>query len=177
MGGVTSLVYGCGYAGVSTTGVYFDDLILASAEVGDYRIDAHYMTGDSAELTAGGQVGGTTGSEYTAVNEHPEPDDAASYIELGNVGDRQTFTHEALKNTGAPIVDVMLVIDARLAQAGYGSIGGTIYDDVAIHDSTGHGLTTGFSRARSRWATNPGTGLSWTESGFNAAEVGAVKTY
>ncbi|MCE5247959.1 hypothetical protein LLG88_13690 [bacterium] len=174
---ITHLVYGCGYCGPAATAVYFDDLILASDVVGDYRVDSHFPTGDSLDNNFGTPVGGSGTDHYTRVNESPEPDDLTTYVVLSGVGDRETYGHDVLKNAGAPIVDVMAVLDARIEAAGWGSVAASVQVADDHFDSSAQGLSTSIQRFRPRFTVNPATDLAWTEAEFNAMEAGAVKTY
>jgi hypothetical protein len=163
---------GCAYCATASTAVTFDDFWLADDYLGDVRVDAHYPTADGT-YTAGVPSTGT--AHYACVDEHPEPN-ATDYVSLASAGQRDSYGHEAFKNTGSSILAVAVVDTVIKGGIGTGSAATTLVADGATAD----GATVNLSNAA--WIdletvhqVSPGTGLAWTEAGFNASEPGTKR--
>lgn len=150
--------------------VYHDDLYFADAFLGDQRVDSHYLTGDGAH---GDGTPSTPGDHYLMADE-ASPDDDATYVTLAVAGDRESYAHEAFKNSGAPITAVILVADVRKTDAGGaqwapgftepGSPAGD-YDGVAV------GITVDWGRYQQVFDVDPATSAAWDETDFNGREL------
>jgi len=158
-----------------------------------YRMDDVYMCDSSGSLNNDflGDVrvsvllpegaGNTTewtpsaGSNYACVDESA-PNDDTDYVSTITLNAKDTYAFPAVA-TGAEIKGVQIFAAVRKATDGPGKIkhvirsGGTDYDQTEI----GIGGTT-YSYTRTMHETDPATGVSWTESGVNAAEFGIKKT-
>ena len=163
---------GCAYCATAGTSVAFDDWWLADDYLGDVRVDAHYPTGDGA-YTAGVPSTGT--SHFACVDEYPEPN-GTDYVSLASAGLRDSWTHDAFKNTGSSLLAVAIIDTVIKGGIGTGSAATSLVADGSTADGATVGLTNvDWMDLVTVHQTSPGTGVSWTEAGFNSSEVGTKR--
>jgi len=159
--------------------VDFDDLYVLDGSgaapwtdfLGDCRVDARYPT------AAGATTGWTpsAGANWQCVDE-TAPNDDTDYTSAPAAGLTDTFVVQDAPVAGAQLFGVQHVISAKKTDAGAATIApvirhsGVDYPGAGINPGTGYGYVLQIS------AANPGTGVPWTEAGFNAAEFGYTRT-
>lgn len=153
---------------------YMDDCYVKNdtTYLGDVRVDAHYPTADGTTHT----FTPSTGSSHFALVDETAPNDDTDYNTAVTAALKDTFIVEALKNPGAAIKAVQLTPCVKKADVGAATI-----CTVVRHNGTDYDGTTQYPPATNYiympqvYETNPGTGVAWTESGFNNAEFGYKK--
>jgi len=166
---VTNLVYGLIGGGT----VYFDDLWISNDFLGDCIVWSHFPRTPDGDNLDGTPLGGA--DHYVEVDEKPEPDDDTSYVTMATAGDRESYYVDALVETGASILAIETVIDARKTDVGEATISDHIRQDSTDTDGTAKGLSEAYGRIKQVYQTDPVRGGAWTESGFNAAQYGVKK--
>ena len=167
-----------GFVGFSG-GIYlFDDLYVCDGSgtvnndfLGDVAVQLLLPNGDGSENDFS-QVGGTSGENYTSVNEVP-PDDDSSYVYSSNPGDIDSYT---MTSVGSPtaIVGVQIVASARkddsstrVLALGFGNSSTFDFDD-------GNSLTSSYLMYTQPYDENPLTSAAWTISDLDDGEI-AIK--
>ena len=166
---VTNLVYGLIGGGT----VYFDDMWFSDDFLGDCIIWSHFPRTPDGDHLDGVPLG--AGDHYVEVNEKPEPDDDTSYVTVTGAGERESYYVDALVETGATILAIETVIDAKKTDVGEATISDHIRQDSTDADGTVKGLSVAYGRIKQVYQTDPVRGGAWTESGFNAAQYGVKK--
>jgi hypothetical protein len=142
---------------------WFSQIIGQDSDTRDFRLAAAAIDGEGATTNGTGA--------YTDVNETPL--DETTGINLPAVNDLHLFTKAAITLPGGYVIDSAW-INARSRVSG-----GTVTDGKHVFRSGGSNYASaGLSPAaayepRMHYsATNPNTGLPWTETGYNNAQVG-----
>ena len=167
IGGVTARIY------------EFDDLVILDTAgsrnnnfLGDIRVDCYRPNGNGNSSQFVGSDSNST-DNYLLVDD-TTPDDDATYVESGTVGDKDLYAFPAMSHTPASIFAVQALACLKKDDAGSRSAclqtrsGGTDYSgsNVALSDS--------FMYLRELRETDPG-GASpdfWHKATFEAAEFG-----
>jgi hypothetical protein len=158
--------------------VYIDDLVVMdttgavnNAFLGDVTVSALYPNG------AGTTTGWTpsAGSNYDNVNE-AAPNDDTDYNSTAVATTKDTY---AMQNcaAGADIKAVQILAAVRKAAEGPGKVKLVTRSNSTDYDGTEQGIGgTSYSYVREVLETDPATAAAWSESGWNAVEIGLKKT-
>jgi len=169
-----------GYVNAETTPITFDfdDLVVMDASgsynnafIGDVTISILNPNGagNSTDWTP------SAGSNYQCVDEDLVNDDT-DYVSSSTLNAKDLYAMEDCA-AGADIRAVQVVTAMRKGTEGPGKIKHVIRSNSTDYDSAEMGLGgTAYSFNRTIWETDPATAAAWTESGWNAAEVGVKKT-
>jgi hypothetical protein len=136
------------------------------------RTDPQYANGagNSAQFTP------SAGSNYENVDENPHDSDT-TYNASSTPTHKDTFTHENLVNAGSALIASTDVTVARKDAEGLCLLrtvrrqSGTDYESVDLVPVTTYRHLRGAPRT-----LNPGTGVGWTEAGWNGGETGYIKS-
>jgi hypothetical protein len=144
----------------SGSGIYTDFL-------GDVSAYWHPVTG------AGANTGFTpsTGANWQNVDD-TAPDGDSTCNTATAPGQKDTFVLTDLIPTGAQILCVQHVMSNKKTGAGLCTIGPVIRHSGTDNVGASPGPSTAYAFQTTPYITNPGTGVAWTESGFNAIEIG-----
>jgi hypothetical protein len=173
----------CGFGFFATTTAAtvtadFDDLLVMdgsgsynNAFIGDVTISILNPTGagNSTDWTA------SAGSNYQCVDEAVVNDDT-DYVSSSTLNAKDLYAMEDCA-AGADIRAVQVVTAMRKGTEGPGKVKHVIRSNSTDYDSAEISLGgTAYSFNRTIWETDPATAAPWSESGWNAAEVGVKKT-
>lgn len=168
-----------GAGGTGSSNVYIDDLYVLdgsgsapwNAFLGDVRVDSRNPTGSGA--TTGWTP--SIGSNWQNVDD-ATPDDDTTYNIATSSGLTDTFVFQDAPVLGAVIYGVQHCINVKKSDAGASTIASVVRHSGT--DNVGPNITpnTTYGYGLAINQTNPGTGVQWTESGFNAAEFGYKRT-
>ena len=173
----------CGFGyftqtGAGTITADFDDLVVMdssgsfnNAFIGDVTVSVLNPNGagNSTDWTP------SAGSNYTCVDEDVVNDDT-DYVSSSTLNAKDLYAMEDCA-AGADIRAVQVVTAMRKGTEGPGKIKHVIRSNSTDYDSAEMGLGgTAYSFNRTIWETDPATAAAWTESGWNAAQVGVKKT-
>lgn len=139
--------------------------------LGDVTITPIYPSG------AGASTGWTpsAGDNYACVDE-ATPNDDTDYNATATIGAKDTY---AMGNVpvGADIRAVQILASVRKATEGPGKVKLVTRSSSTDHDSDEIGIAgTDYAYVRQVRETDPATAAAWTESGFNAVEMGLKKS-
>jgi hypothetical protein len=134
--------------------------------LGDVRVELVMPTGAGA-TTAWAHTGAA--SNWQAVSEAPADDDT-SYVSTSSVGAVDTYAHGAVG--AGTVFGVQLCLEARKTDTGARVIQGVVRSGGADSPGTMLPLSTSYGILTDIRETDPNTGLAWTTSGINAAEIG-----
>jgi len=170
-----------GYIAVSTVSTItcdIDDVVVMdgsgsfnNAFIGDVTISVLNPNGagNSTDWTP------SAGSNYQCVDEDIVNDDT-DYVSSSTLNAKDLYAMEDCA-AGADIRAVQVVTAMRKGTEGPGKIKHVIRSNSTDYDSAEIGLGgTAYSFNRTIWETDPATAAAWTESGWNAAQVGVKKT-
>lgn len=160
-----------GYANafIPYTRAYFDCFVVDnSAWIGDTRVQATKVAGvgNSAQWTP------SVGNNYQCVDEVPPSED--DWVKTNTVGHLDSYATQALVGVIGTVKCVQ--VQALMMKEGSPTplnvqlvlrSGGTNY--FSGNNEIPSTTSKGFSKL---WATDPATGIPWTESGVNAKEIG-----
>lgn len=117
----------------------------------------------------------SAGSNYQCVDEALVNDDT-DYVSSNTLNAKDLYAMEDCA-AGADIRAVQVVTAMRKATEGPGKMKHVIRSNSVDYDSAEFSLGgTAYSFNRTIWETDPATAAAWTESGWNAAQVGVKKT-
>lgn len=139
--------------------------------LGDVTISALYPSG--AGTTSGWTP--SAGSNYACVDEALVNDDT-DYVATTTINAKDTY---AMQDTasGADIRAVQIVSAQRKGTEGPGRMKHVVRSGGTDYDQAEQGLGgTSYAFLRSILETDPATAAAWSESGWNAVEVGVKKT-
>jgi hypothetical protein len=139
--------------------------------LGDATVTATYPSG------AGTTTGWTpsTGANYACVDEAVLNDDT-DYISTSTVNAKDTYAFGDAP-AGADIRAVQILIAVRKGQEGPGKIKPVVRSASTDYLQTEQSISgTTYAFMRTLLEADPATSSPWSESGFNAAEFGMVKT-
>lgn len=176
--------------GWSSVGVgVWDDLYVCDGRgaapfndfLGDVRIDAHYPTEDGAytDFTP------STGTDhFELVNDEWDggvhtkiPNADVDYNTTSTVGAIDTFVCEDFKAPGFPLLAIQHAMSHKKLDAGTAACASVIRQGTTNYVGTDEYSSEGsYYYALTIYTTEPATGTSWTEAGFNAMEIGYKKT-
>ena len=179
---------GFGYVtAVGTTPITadFDDLVLFDPSgsynnifLGDITVAALYPDGPGTSTDWEDSTGGSPPANWDNVNE-AAPNDDTDYNETATINAQDTYTMQDCA-AGSDIRAVQIVSAQRKTTEGPGRIKHVVRSNATDYDQAEQGIGgTTYSFLRSILETNPGSGSPeepWTEGGFNACEIGLIKT-
>jgi len=142
-----------------------------NAFLGDVRVDARYPTAPGA--TTGWTP--SAGANWQCLDE-TAPNDDTDYTSAPAAGLTDTFVVEDAPVAGAQLFGVQHCLSARKTDAGAATIAPVIRHSGVDYPGAGINPGTAYAYALQIAALNPGTGVPWTEAGFNAAEFGYTRT-
>jgi hypothetical protein len=153
----------------------FDDLYVLDGTgaapwntfLGDVRVDARLPTG------AGATTGWTplAGANWDAVND-TAPDDDTTYTSTSTVGVTDTFVTQDAPVVGATIYGVQHCLNLKKMDAGACTVAPVIRHSGVDYPGAAISPGTTYAYGLAIAAVNPGTGATWVEADFNAAEFG-----
>ncbi len=159
--------------------VDYDDLYLLDGSgsvnndfLGDVRVDAVYpnAAGNSSQFTR------SAGSDQWAGIDETAPNADTDYNETATATNRDTLNFPNAPVAGATIFGIQASASVKKTDAGGAGlklvtrISGTDYDGTEV------GLGTAYTYVRQIWDVKPSDSTAWTDSAFNAAEFGYVKS-
>jgi len=159
--------------------VDFDDVYVCDGSgsapwntfLGDCRVDALRPTaeGTSSQWTP------LSGTDNAAMVNQTAPDDDTTYVSTVTSGHTDTYVTPDAPVAGAAIMGVQLNVSIKKEDAGSCAVSG-----VVRHSGTNYPVVlpnpgTTYAYQTVMMPTNPGTGVAWTEAGFNAAEFGFTR--
>ena len=157
----------------------FDDLYVLDGSgaapwndfLGDCRVDVCVPTG------AGATTGWTpsAGANWQCVDD-AAPNDDTDYTSAASAGLVDTFVVQDAPVAGAAIYGVQHCLSVKKTDAGIATIAPVIRHSGVDYVGADLFPATGYAYALAIAATNPGTGVAWTDAGFNAAEFGYKRT-
>jgi len=161
----------------------FDDLVVMdlngsynNAFLGDVTISALLPTGDGnshAWLLSTGTP--DTGVDYQCVDD-AVPNDDTDYVSTSTLTAKSTYTFPDAP-AGADIRAVQILASVRKAAEGPGQVKLVVRSNATDYEGAAQGIAgTSYAYVREIRETDPATAAAWTESGWNAAEVGVKKT-
>ncbi len=152
------------WAGNSGTDTWFSQVMLADYDVRDSHVYVLPVNGDSA--TNNGQASGT----YADVDEIITND--ADAVVITTVGARAGFTKTAITTpSGFDITAMIVGARARVVGGGMTDLYLGVRSGGTNYPSTGRGYPSSYGAGISIVKNDPATGLPFTQSGFNSAEV------
>jgi hypothetical protein len=139
--------------------------------LGDVRVDARYPT------AAGATTAWTpsTGANWAAVDD-AAPNADTDYTASSTVGQTDTFTTQDAPVVGATIYGVQHCLNLKKMDAGVCAVAPVVRHSGVDYPGADLVPSTAYVYGLQIAAVNPGTGVAWTEAGFNAAEFGYKKT-
>jgi len=139
--------------------------------LGDCRVDVRAVT------AAGATTGWTpsTGANWQNVDD-ATPNGDTDYNSVTASGPTDTFVVQDAPVVGATIYGVQTVISNKKMDAGACTIASVIRHSGTDNVGANFNPSTAYTMALQAYQTNPGTGVAWTEAGFNAAEFGYKRT-
>jgi hypothetical protein len=153
------------------TFAYCSDVAIG-LDAGDVRVDPQFPTANGSDRDWTRSAGS---DDFSLVNDATP--DTATRLSSSTVGDRVSVVKEPMRNAGGTLKGVQVVAYASKTDAGpcgltaYLLIGGTRYYGAEFFPSFGS-----WAYFLSVWDLNPATSGAWTESAFNAAQVGIEHT-
>lgn len=167
-----------GGAGTLSTWFYTDDLVVMDTNgsvnnsfLGDVTVSALYPSG------AGTTTGWTpsAGSNYDCVNESA-PNDDTDYNATATLDAKDTYAMQDCA-VGADIRAVQILAAVRKGAEGPGQVKLVTRSNSTDYDGTAKGIAgTSYSYVRDIREVDPATSAAWSESGWNAVEIGIKKT-
>jgi hypothetical protein len=138
----------------------------------DVRVEAHYVdaNGTTRQFTP------STGTDDFAVVDEALANSDTDYLSSSSPGDVVTMGLQNLIATGSTILGLQVVAQVRKETSGSAGhepafrIGGVNYFGTEVLISSTYEFT------HQCYGKSPASGIAWTESEFNNAEVGAKKS-
>jgi hypothetical protein len=169
---------GLGSGGSSLGTFYFDDLVVMdttgaanNAFLGDVTVSALYPNG--AGTTSGWTP--SAGANYDCVNE-AAPNDDTDYNSTATLNAKDTYAMQDCA-AGADIRAVQILAAVRKGAEGPGQVKLVTRSSSTDYDGAAQGIGgTAYSYVREIRETDPATAAAWSESGWNAVEIGLKKT-
>jgi hypothetical protein len=141
--------------------------------LGDVRIEAILPNGNGTTSQFDGSDGNQV-DNYLLVDE-AVPDDDTTYVESGDIGDKDTYAYQNLTPTTGTVYGVQIVPRARKTDAGTRSIVSVARLSATEVDSADKALSTTYMYLPDVRETKPGGG-AWTITDVNDAEFGVKVT-
>lgn len=163
--------------GIDRVKLYMDRIRMTDIHVdnstwrGDCIVETCYPTGVGNQAT----WIPSAGANWQNVDDDGDVDGDSTYNQTQIQGNRDSFA--AGNVDPRPLSTIHAVAIHQVARKDYAGgrvvkplvrVGGTDY----VHTAEGHLLSDVYTGAQRIWETNPDTGLGWTESGINGAEIG-----
>lgn len=166
-----TVAFGIGNQGGSR---YFDDIYVAdgSSFIGNCKVDFMLAQADSVAAGSNAQWTPSTGSDHGALVDDSVPDDDTGYVSDSVVGDRDSYTTAGMSLSGA-VKAVQVSAWMEKTDAGVRTvkeflrINGSNYDH-----GTAISPATTYQYQQSIWDTSPDTGVAFTPTEVNSAEIG-----
>lgn len=180
---IDRIEFGCqtrGINGTTSAGTitfYYDDIIMDDATWppdGKVLIAVPKANGSTQQWTTG-----TNSSNYQEVDDAPG-DGGVTYVKCGTGGNQVAlFNLQDCADigiaTGSTINAVLTAISVREDTSVTSSNKIRVRSNSSNFDNTGLNHTTTYAVKGRFDATDPGTGVAWTTSGFDAFEVGSIE--
>jgi hypothetical protein len=155
--------------------VYFDDLVLLDTTggaptntfLGDVRVLTTFPTG-AGNLTQWTPLASTNWSQVSET----AMDSDTSYNYSGTNGQIDLFTQGGLAVTPLTIFAVKIRCASKLDSAGGDTLAGELRSASTNYVSAAQPVLSTYSYLDFIWTTDPGTGVAWTKTGVNAAQIG-----
>jgi hypothetical protein len=146
----------------------YDDWFIAEDFLGDRKIITIFpdADGDSSDFTPS-----TGGDNYLMVDDNPQDDDS-TYVESSTPGDSDLYTHGNVAGASSILAIQPNIVAAKTDVTDFDmnltvKSGSTTDDGTAVTvNSTDY---VNFTRVLE---TDPDTGVAWTQSGLNSAQIG-----
>ncbi len=174
--GINSFAYMTCYNATGTS--HFDDDLVINDSTGSQNngylgrtmIETKYTSG------AGSTTQGTpsSGANYSCVNDENGEDGDSSYVDIGTVGNKDTYTFDALSSSFTTVHGVVVNTNCRATGTTVRKTKGQVKSgssSAQLSEGTAPFGTT-YKTLQSVSETDPATSTLWTESGVNAAEFG-----
>lgn len=163
---------------VSHFAFQYDDLVVMdlngsvnNAFLGDVTVTALYPSG--AGTTSGWTP--SAGSNYQNVDE-TSPNDDTDYNSTATLNAKDTYAMQDCA-AGADIRAVQILATVRKGSEGPGQVKLVTRSSSTDYDGSARGIGgTTYSYVREIRETDPATAAAWSESGWNAVEIGLKKT-
>lgn len=138
--------------------------------LGDCRVDALLPTG------AGATTGWTpsAGANWQCVDD-AAPNDDTDYTSAATTGLTDTFVFPDAPVAGATIYGIQHNLSSKKTDAGTASLAPVIRHSGVDYPGTAIFPGLAYTYALQIAATNPGTGVAWTEAGLNACDFGYTR--
>jgi hypothetical protein len=134
---------------------------------GDIRVDAEFPTGAGSST----QWTPSAGSNYQCVDETP-PNSDTDYVSDATVGHKDLYAMGDVSVVGGSILAVQLLSFARKDDAGVRTLKQKIKHSSSEGDGANVNQSTTYAYMRDIFQLNPSTGSPFTETEWNATEVG-----
>lgn len=152
------------YSNKPDQNVYHSQIIVANYDTRTAKFMQKAITGNGTYTDGTGT--------YTDINEAVLSD--ATSINLPSVGNKKTFTKGALTvPSGYAIQDMFINSRASFASPA-ADAQGVVRSASANYNSANLGAGAALAPLIDKRSTDPATGVAWTQTGFNNAEVGLV---
>jgi hypothetical protein len=154
---------------------YFDDLVLLDTTggaptntfLGDVRVLTTFPTG-AGNLTQWTPLASTNVSQV----QDAAMDSDTTYNYSGTNGQIDLVTQGGLSVTPLTIFAVKIRCASKLDSAGGDTLAGELRSASTNYVSAAQPVLSTYSYLDFIWTTDPGTGVAWTKTGVNAAQIG-----
>ncbi|WP_425616693.1 hypothetical protein NA78x_000347 [Anatilimnocola sp. NA78] len=146
----------------------FDDWWIADAFLGDRKVMTIFpdADGDSSDFTPS-----TGGDNYAMVDDNG-PDDDSTYVQSDTPGDSDLYTHGNVSGASS-IIAIQANIVARKTDVTDFDMNLTVKSGSTEDDGAAVTVSsTDFANYTRILETDPDTGVAWTQSGLNSAQIG-----
>jgi hypothetical protein len=161
------------------TTTWFDDWYVLDGSgasnndfLGDCRADPHMPNANGANS---GSTPSTGTDRYATVDE-TSPNSDTDYNTITNVGDKDTLSIANQVNAGKAIYGVVAHAFAKKTDAGAGDHCIVVRQDGVDYDGASSGANTSYGYYANHVMSTAPDGTAWTETKFNAIEVGYKRT-
>lgn len=159
---------------------YYDDLYVLDGTgsaplntvLGDVRVDARYPTAEGAS-SAWTPLSGT---DNALMVDETAPDDDTTYVSTSTTGATDTHVTQDAPVAGAAIYGVQHCLNMKKADAGPCTVAPVVRYSTTDYTGSDLSPSTSYAYGLVVQETNPGTGVQWTDTDFNASEFGYKKT-
>lgn len=142
--------------------------------LGDIRVEALYPNGNGNSSQLDGSDGNTT-DNYLLVDDTGGNDGESTYVESGDVGDKDTYAYGNLSAASGTVYGVQPLLKARKTDAGSKSVASVARVSGTEEDSANVSLPQTYTINSDLRTTKPGGG-AWSVSDVNGAEFGMKVT-
>lgn len=139
--------------------------------LGDVMIEGSMpnAAGNSSQMTPVGAAA----PNFNCVDDPNVSDDAATYVEEGTVGEKDTYGMQDLQFIAGSILSLTVYTEAALESSGSRGIKTVVRHSGSDNLSAERTIDdTAFKEGKVDYPVNPGTGVAWTVADVNAVEIG-----